>query len=64
MPRFKRICPVWEVFHVLNRAMARLAIFEKPADFAALLRAIAETWRIVRLADFAMVAMPNHCHFA
>ena len=63
MPRRKRICPRGEVFHVLNRAVARLTIFEKPADYDAFLRVIDETWDVVRLPIFAMVLMPNHWHF-
>jgi putative transposase len=63
MPRPKRICPAGEVFHVLNRAVARLTIFEKPEDYDALMRVVAETWAIVPLPIYAMVAMPNHWHF-
>ena len=63
MPRRKRICPRGEVFHVLNRAVARLTIFEKPADYDAFLRVIQETWGVVPLPIFAMVLMPNHWHF-
>jgi putative transposase len=60
MARTKRNCPAGEVFHVLNRAAARLTIFEKPEDYAAFMRAVAETWEIVPLPIYAMVAMPNH----
>jgi len=63
MPRPKRVCPAGEVFHVLNRAVARLTIFEKPDDYAAFLRVLDETWREVSLPIFAMVLMPNHWHF-
>lgn len=63
MPRAKRVCPAGEVFHVLNRAVARLAIFEKPEDYDAFMRVIDETWRNVSLPILAMVTMPNHWHF-
>jgi len=63
MPRTKRICPAGEVFHVLNRAVARLTIFEKPEDYAAFMRVVEETRETVRLPVYAMVAMPNHWHF-
>ena len=63
MARTKRICPAGEVFHVLNRAVARLTIFEKPEDYAAFMRVVEETWEIVPLPVYAMVAMPNHWHF-
>ena len=62
MARNKRVCPAGEVFHVLNRAVARLTIFEKPADYDAFMRMLEETWEIVPLPIFAIVAMPNHWH--
>ncbi len=43
MARTKRNCPADEVFHVLNRAVARLTIFEKPEDYAAFMHVVAET---------------------
>ena len=58
MARTKRICPAGEVFHVFNRAVARLTIFEKPEDYAAFMRVVEETWEIVPLPIYAMVAMP------
>ena len=63
MARTKRICPAGEVFHALNRAVARLTMFEKPEDYAAFMRVVGETWEIVPLPIYAMVAMPNHWHF-
>jgi putative transposase len=42
MARTKRICPAGEVFHVLNRAVARLTIFEKPEDYAAFIRVVGQ----------------------
>ena len=49
MARAKRICPAGEVFHILNRAVARLTIFEEPEDYAAFMRVVEETWEIVPL---------------
>lgn len=63
MPRPKRICPAGEVFHVLNRAVARLTIFEKPEDYDAFVRALEQTWQKIPLPIFAMAVMPNHWHF-
>ncbi|MCY2967088.1 MAG: transposase, partial [Planctomycetota bacterium] len=51
------------MFHVFNRAVARLTIFEKPEDFDTFLRVIDETWEIVPLPIYAMVQMPDHWHF-
>jgi len=63
MPRPKRICPAGEVFHVLNRAVTRLTIFDKPEDYEAFFHTLDEIWREVPLPIFAMVVMPNHWHF-
>ena len=57
MPRTKPICPAGEVFHVLNRAMARLTIFEKSEDLEAFTRMLDETWQIVPPPIFAMVVI-------
>ena len=38
-----------EVYHVLNRAVARWTIFEKPDDYVAFMRVVDETWGIVPL---------------
>jgi hypothetical protein len=43
MARTRRICPAGEVFHVPNRAVARLTIFEKPEDDVAFVRVVEET---------------------
>ena len=48
--------------HAVKHAVARLTIFEKPANYDAFLRVIAETWKIVPLPIFAMVLMPDHWH--
>ncbi len=63
MPRTPRICPAGEVFHVLNRGVARLTIFEKPEDYDAMMRVLEETWEQVPLPIFSMALMPNHWHF-
>ena len=63
MPRTRRVCPANEVFHVLNRAVARMTIFEKPDDYDAFLRVLNETWAEIPLPILAFSAMPNHWHF-
>jgi putative transposase len=47
----------------LNRAVARLQIFEKPADDDGFMRVLDEPWQIVPLPIFAMVVMPKQWHF-
>lgn len=43
--------------------MARLTIFEKPDDYAAFMRVVAGTSKIVPLPMYAIVAMPNQWQF-
>jgi len=45
MSRGPRQTPGGIVYHVLNRAVARRPLFEKPADYAAFLRVLAEALR-------------------
>lgn len=63
MPRRRRVCPAGECFHVLNRAVARLPLFEMPADFEAFERVLAEAVEREPLPIFAYTVMPNHWHF-
>ena len=63
MPRTPRHCPAGQIFHVLNRGVARLQIFEKPEDYTAFLRVVEETVELVPLPICGMIAMPNHWHF-
>ena len=43
MPRTARIAPGGMVFHVLNRGVARMQLFEKPADYQAFEQVLGET---------------------
>jgi putative transposase len=63
MSRGPRQAPGGFVYHVLNRAVARLPLFEKPADYAAFLRVLAETRDTFPMRILAFVLMPNHWHF-
>ena len=63
MPRTLRKCPAGNVFHILNRAVARLQIFEKPDDYAAFIKVIEETVDLIQLPIYSMILMPNHWHF-
>jgi putative transposase len=51
------------VYHVLNRAVARLPLFEKPADYDAFMRVVGETLDRQPMRILAFVLMPNHWHF-
>jgi putative transposase len=63
MSRGARHAPGGFVYHVLNRAVARLPLFEKPADYAAFVRVLHEALAIHPMRVLAFVLMPNHWHF-
>ncbi len=63
MSRGPRQTPGGLVYHVLNRAVARLPLFEKPADYAAFLRVLDEALDQQPIRILAFVLMPNHWHF-
>jgi putative transposase len=50
------------VFHVLNRGVARMQLFEKPADFRAFERVLQETLDDAPMRICAYCLMPNHWH--
>ena len=63
MPRRPRICPAGVCFHVLNRAVARLPLFEKAEDYKAFERVLEESFERHPLPIYAYSVMPNHWHF-
>jgi putative transposase len=63
MPRVARHAPKGLVYHVLNRAVARLPLFQKQADYEAFERVIEEAYEKVPLDVLAYCVMPNHWHF-
>ena len=62
MPRHPRIAPGGLVYHVLNRGVARLALFEKAEDYDAFERVLSEALveHPTRLLGYCI--MPNHWH--
>ena len=50
------------VYHVLNRANARLPIFEKPADYESFERILEEGVERVSMRLLAYCLMPSHWH--
>ncbi|MBS0203764.1 MAG: transposase [Planctomycetes bacterium] len=50
-------------FHVLNRAVARLPLFEKLDDYAAFERVLSEAHQLFPLPILSFCLMPNHWHF-
>lgn len=62
MPRLARVQPGGYVFHVLNRGNGRMALFEKPGDYAAFESVMAEAARHTPMRVLAYCLMPNHWH--
>ena len=63
MTRAARAAPPGYVYHVLNRAVARLPLFQKEGDYAAFERVMAEACDEHRTRLLAYCLMPNHWHF-
>ena len=51
------------MYHVLNRSVARLPLFQKPGDFEAFERVLAEAQDRYPTRILAYCLMPNHWHF-
>lgn len=60
MPR--RTAPGGLVYHVLNRAVSGLTLFEAPPDYRAFDRILAEACNRLAMRIFAYCLMPNHWH--
>ena len=62
MPRTARVAPGGMVFHVLNRGMARMQLFEKAADYQAFEQVLRDTLEQSPMRICAYAVMPNHWH--
>ena len=62
MPRQARVAPGGLVYHVLNRAVGRLPLLQKPEDYAAFERVLAEAHHRCPIRLLAYCLMPNHWH--
>jgi putative transposase len=63
MARQRRQAPGGRVYHVMNRGVGRRGIFQKPEDYAAFERVLAEALARVPLRILGYCLMPNHWHF-
>jgi putative transposase len=63
MPRRARVAPGGYVYHALNRAVARLPLFQKDGDYDAFERVLAEALHEHPIRVLAYCVMPNHWHF-
>jgi putative transposase len=62
MPRRPRASTAQLVFHVLNRAVQGVTLFEAPADYELFCGILAEALRRFPVRLLAFVVMPNHWH--
>jgi len=63
MPRQPRAAPPGYVYHALNRAVARLPLFQKPGDYEAFERVLVLALEKFPTRLLAYCLMPNHWHF-
>ena len=63
MPRSARVAPGGMVFHVLNRGVGRMRLFDKEGDYEAFERIVEETQETRPMRICAYCLMPNHWHF-
>ena len=62
MPRRPRLATDGLVYHVLNRRVGRLPLFEKPADYLAFEKILSEAHQRTSMRIAAYCLMPNHWH--
>ncbi len=62
MPRTRRLTPGGVIYHVLNRANARLKIFSGPRDYEEFVQAMHESLEHVPIRVLAWCLMPDHWH--
>jgi len=62
MARRIRCSDAGHVYHVLNRAVGRATLFDKPADYAAFEKVILQAWERTEMRLVSFVLMPNHWH--
>jgi len=64
MPRQPRIAPGGVIYHVLNRGVGRMTLFDKPADYQAFEDILASTLEKIPVRLLGYCLMPNHWHLA
>ena len=62
MPRTSRVAPGGMVFHVTNRGVGRMRLFDADDDYAAFERVLTETLQIQPMRVGAYCVMPEAAH--
>lgn len=62
MPRRPRLAVGDLAYHVLNRRVGRLPLFDTPSDYAAFEKILAEAYAATHVRIAAYCLMPNHWH--
>ena len=62
MPYRKRVGSGGVIFHVLNRGVRKLRLFDRPEDYRAFLKVFGEAQKRIPLRCLAYCLMPNHFH--
>ena len=63
MPRTNRVTPGGMVFHVLNRGVGRMRLFDSDGDYLAFENVLEETLAVQPMRVLSYCLMPNHWHF-
>ena len=63
MARRTRCSDAGYVYHVLNRAVGRATLFDKPADYPAFGKVVRQAWERTAMRLLCYVVLPNHWHF-
>jgi putative transposase len=63
MPRRRRVTPGGLIYHVLNRGVGRMRLFDSAFDYSAFEQMIARVLTDVPMRICALCVMPNHWHF-
>src|SRR5579872_1230003 len=63
MPRTNRVTPGGMVFHVLNRGVGRMRLFDSDADYLAFENILEETLVVQPMRLLSYCLMLNHWHF-
>ena len=62
MPRRSRLATGQFIFHVFNRAIQGVTLFESASDYEAFLRVLFETCERIQMRVLAYAITPNHWH--